>query len=237
NGNYPIFAWQYYKSGTSFWSAIDETWRWRAGIGDHYMYRLWSQVIRFLAHGRFQRSKRFVVATDKQKYVVGEEVRVSARVLDRKYQPATDKSQEVQIERPDGQQEKLELKLVESRPGQYEGRTKPVKVGVYKVSIDPGVAGGEGEVAPRIFEVKFPSIELEEPRMDEPTLRKVAELSGGRFLRLDELSKVSDEIESIREMIPVAGSKRELWDNGLMMALFAGLLVVEWVGRKLSRML
>jgi hypothetical protein len=73
--------------------------------------------------------------------------------------------------------------------------------------------------------------------MDEPALRKIAEASGGRFLRLDELTKVPEEVESIREMIPVAASERELWDNGFMMAVFAAILVVEWVGRKLSRML
>lgn len=237
NGNYPIFAWQYYKSGTVFWSGIDETWRWRSGIGDRYMYQLWQQVLRFLAHGRFQRSKRFLVTTDKGVYNVGEEVRVSARVLDRKFQPASDKSQEVQIERPDGQQEKLELKLIEGRPGQYEGRLKPAKVGVYKVSIDPGSSGGEGEVAPRIFEVKFPSIELEEPRMDEAGLRKIAETSGGRFLRLDELPRVPEEVETIREMIPIAATERELWDNGFVLAAFAAFVIVEWIGRKIARLL
>ena len=237
SGNFPIFAWQYYKSGTVFWSAIDETWRWRSGIGDRYTYRFWSQILRFLAHGKFQRSKRFRVSTDKEKYNVGEEPRVQATVLDRKLQPATDKSQDVVIERPDGQQEKLELKLLEGKPGQYEGRLKPTRVGIYKVSIDPGAAGGEGEVAPRIFEVKFPSIELEEPRMDEPGLRRLAEASGGRFLRLDELPKVPDEVETIRELIPVAASERELWDNQYVLAAFGVLLILEWIGRKVARML
>src|SRR5207253_3183695 len=109
-------------------------WRWRAGVGDRYMYRFWGQILRFLAHGRFQRSKRFLVTTDKSKYTVGEETRIRARVLDRSLRPATEKSQEVVVERPDAQTEKLELKLIEGSPGNYEGRYKPVKMGTYKVS-------------------------------------------------------------------------------------------------------
>ncbi|MBI3724453.1 hypothetical protein HY251_10940, partial [bacterium] len=185
DGNFPIFAWQDYKSGTVFWSAVDETWRWRAGVGDKFMYRFWGQVLRFLAHGRFQRSKRFTVTTDKSKYNVGEDVQIQAVVHDRRSGPATEKTQEVVIERPDAQTEKLELKLLEGKAGTYEGRYRPLKIGIYKVSIDPGATGSEGDVAPKLFEVKFPSIELEEPRMDKDGLEALSRASGGEFLRLD----------------------------------------------------
>ena len=57
-------------------------------------------------------------------------------------------SQEVVVERPDAQTEKLELKLIEGSPGNYEGRYKPVKMGTYKVSIDPGTTGSDGDVVP-----------------------------------------------------------------------------------------
>jgi hypothetical protein len=237
NGNFPIWVWHYYKSGTVFWTANDETWRWRAGIGDRYMYGFWQRVLRFLATGRWQHSKRFLVTTDKTKYVVGEEARISARVLDRSYKPATEKSQVVIIERPDAQTEKLELKLIEGRPGNYEGKYKPVKMGTFKVSIDPGTTGSDNDVAPRMFEVKFPSIELEEPRMDKETLEAVARASGGEFLRLDRIHEVPDRIPPMTETVAASANDRELWDNPWMLAIFAGFLVVEWIGRKIARLL
>ena len=41
----------------------EERWRWRAGVGDAFTYRFYGQIIRFLSHGRFQRSKRFSITT------------------------------------------------------------------------------------------------------------------------------------------------------------------------------
>lgn len=237
NGNFPIWAWHYYKSGTVFWTANDETWLWRPGVGDRYNYGFYRQVLRFLSQGRFQRSKRFLVTTDKTKYVVGDEARIGARVLDRSYKPSLDKTQEVVIERPDAQTEKLELKLIEGRPGNFEGRYKPVKMGTYKVSIDPGTAGSEADVVTKIFEVKFPSIELEEPRMDQDGLEAIAKASGGEFLRLDKINDVPDRIPPMTETVAASANERELWDNAWMLAIFAGFLIVEWVGRKVARLL
>jgi hypothetical protein len=237
NGGYPIWAWQYFKSGTVFWSATDETWRWRAGVGDRYMYKFWGQVLRFLSHGRFQRSKRFVVMTDKTKYTVGEETRIHARVLDRSLHAATEKTQEVVVERPDAQQDKVELKLIEGQPGNYEGRYRAVKMGVYKVSIDPGTGGSDGDVVPKLFEVKFPSIELEEPRMDQEGLAAVARASGGEFMKLDKLSELPERIMPMTETVAATANERELWDTNLILAIFAGILIVEWIGRKVARLL
>jgi hypothetical protein len=236
-GNFPIWAWHYYKSGMVFWSANDETWRWRPGVGDRYNYGFYRQVLRSLSQGRFQRSKRFLVTTDKAKYVVGEEARIGARVLDRSYKPASEKTQEVVIERPDAQTEKLELKLIEGRPGNYEGRYKPVKMGNYKVSIDPGAAGSESDVVTKSFEVKFPSIELEEPRMDQEGLEAVAKASGGEFLRLDKVNEIPEKIPPMTETVAASANERELWDNSWMLMIFAGFLVVEWIGRKVARLL
>jgi uncharacterized membrane protein len=233
NGNYPIWAWHYYKSGKVFWSANDETWLWHPGVGDRYSYGFYQRVLRDLATGRLQRSKRFLVTTDKTKYVVGEEARIGARVLDRSFKPGTEKTQEVIVERPDAQTEKLELKLIEGRPGNYEGRFKPVKMGHYKVSIDPGSAGSEADVVSKDFEVKFPSIELEEPRMDQETLKAIAEASGGQFLKLDAINEIPERIPPLA----ASANERELWDNSWILAIFAALLIVEWVGRRVARLL
>jgi hypothetical protein len=237
NGNYPIWCWHYYKSGTVFWSANDETWLWRPGVGDRYSYGFYQRILRFLATGRWQHNKRFLVTTDKSKYVVGDEARIGARVLDRSYKPSSEKTQEVVVERPDGQTEKLELKLIEGRPGNYEGRYKPAKMGSYKVSIDPGTGGSDSEVAMKMFDVKFPSIELEEPRMDQEGLEAIAKASGGEFLRLDKINEVPDRIPPMTETVAASANERELWDNNWMLAVFASLLVVEWVGRKIARLL
>lgn len=53
----PVFSWRRAGKGTAFVSAVDETWRWRAGVGDRYMARFWCGVVRFLAQGRVEEAK------------------------------------------------------------------------------------------------------------------------------------------------------------------------------------
>ena len=68
--------------GTTFWLGIDETWRWRAEVGDKYPYKFYGQILRFLSLQSFTRSKRFYVTTDQTHYDVGEDVRISAEIRD-----------------------------------------------------------------------------------------------------------------------------------------------------------
>ena len=236
-GPYPLIAWHRYGAGTCMWLGFDEAWRWRQGVGDKYHYRFYGQLIRWLSLQSFTRAKRFFVTTDKTTYDVGEEVRVRAEIRDREGGPELP-TQEVIVEQPDGTRLTLQLKALEGEPGKYEGVYKPIQTGAYKVRIDPGERGSESEVATRVFEVKLPRLELQEPRMDQEGLTRLAQASdGGRFLRLDELGSVVEKLEPLQETIRVGRTEQELWDRPLVFWLFFGLILVEWIGRKVSRLL
>jgi hypothetical protein len=236
NGPYPLAAWHRYGAGTVFWMGFDEGWRWRAGVGDKYHYRYYGQIVRFLSLQSFTRTKRFFVTTDKTQYGVGEEVRVRAEIRDRDPGVVDRPTQEVIIDLPDGTSQTLGLKAIEGDPGKFDGTFKPVLVGAYRAHIDPGPSGSLTEVASRIFEVKLPRLELQEPRMDQEGLERIASASGGEFLTLADLRKV--EIEEVPpEPIPVGRSETELWDRPWVFMLMFGLLLLEWIGRKVSRLL
>ncbi len=236
NGAYPLVAWQRFGAGTCFWLGFDEGWRWRAGVGDKYHYRFYGQIVRFLSLQSFTRTKRFFVTTDKTQYGVGEEVRVTAEIRDRDPGVAEKPSQDVLVDLPDGTTQTLNLPVLEGTPGKFEARFKPVLVGPYRVHIDPGPDGSLSEVASRVFEVKLPRLELQEPRMDQEGLERIAAASGGQFLRLADLRSLEiDEVPP--EPIPVGRQEKELWDQWWVFALFFGLILVEWIGRKVSRLL
>jgi len=237
HGNYVLAAWHRFGAGTCFWLGFDEAWRWRASVGDKYHYRFYGQIIRFLSLQSFTRAKRFFVTTDKTHYDVGEEVRIRAEVRDRDAvsQP---EMQEVIVDLPDGTPERLQLKAIEGEQGKYEGVYKPIQIGVYRLRIDPGDRGSESEVAERVFEVKLPRLELQEPRMDQDGLERIARASnGGRFMRLNELQDLPEKIMPLTEVIHVGRTERQLWDQWWVIALFVGLVCLEWIGRKLCRLL
>ncbi len=241
HGNLPLFAWQRYGSGTCFWLGIDETWRWRAEIGDKYPYKFYGQIIRFLSLQSFTRSKRFYVTSDKTHYDVGEEVRIRAEIRDPEALTADGAiaQQDILLDSPDGTTQTLNLKGIDGEAGKYQGVFKPVQTGPYRLYVEPGERFGADEVASRVFEVKLPRLELQEPRMDKDGLERIATASGGRFMRLDELSKLAtgDAISSLEEPILVGRTETELWDRPWVFGLFFLVVLLEWIGRKFARML
>lgn len=237
NGAYPLVAWHRFGAGTCFWIGFDEAWRWRSGVGDKYHYRFYGQIVRFLSLQSFTRTKRFFVTTDKTQYGVGEDVRITAEVRDRDSGAQDKPTQDVLVDLPDGTTTTVTLKATEGgKPGEFNGVYKPVHVGPYRAHIDPGAAGSQTEVASRLFEVKLPRLELQEPRMDKEGLERIAQASGGEFVNLADLSKVSIA-EVPPEPIPVGRSETELWDKPWVFAVFFALLLLEWIGRKVSRLL
>jgi hypothetical protein len=74
--------------------------------------------------------------------------------------------------------------------------------------------------------------------MDQEGLTRVALASdGGRFLRLHELAPLVEKIEPLQEKVRVGRTERELWDRPLVFWAFFGLILLEWIGRKVSRLL
>ncbi|RMG07053.1 MAG: VWA domain-containing protein [Planctomycetota bacterium] len=237
HGPYPLLAWQRYSAGTTFWLGFDETWRWRSGVGDKYPYRFYGQVIRFLSLNSFTRSKRFYITTDKENYDVGEDVRVRAELRDPELAPSEGQGQPVVVDQPDGSSETLTLQPVQGEERTFEGVFKPVQTGHFVVRAEPSERLGAHDVSEANFDVILPQLELQEPRMDAEGLERVAELSGGKYLRLDELADIVDEIKSLEEPILVDRNEIELWDNPWVFLLFFGLICAEWIGRKVVRLL
>jgi von Willebrand factor type A domain-containing protein len=235
--NAPLFAWHRFGAGTCFWIGVDETWRWRAEVGDKYPYRFYGQILRFLSLQSFTRSKRFYITTDKRNYDVGEKVRVTAEVRDE--QAAQAPKQEVLLDLPNGQSETLSLAAVKGEPGKFTATYKPVQTGGYRLYAEPGDRFGADEIASREFDVVLPRLETQEPRMDETALKRIASESGGKYMRLDELGAVPAELTELRERILVSKKERNLWEEHRwwVFALLFGVLLAEWLGRKAARLL
>ena len=74
-------------------------------------------------------------------------------------------------------------------------------------------------------------VEMADPRLNEPVLQRLAAASGGAYLRADEAGSVVERLQAPR---PVDGptEMRDLWHNGVVLAVLIGLLAVEWMLRR-----
>lgn len=233
----PIFTTLNYGKGRTFFSAVDDTWRWRRGVDNLYFYRFWGQVIRYCATGRLLgKTPRFAISTDKSSYSVGESVQVECRVFDANLRPATDKTLTIyhQTKLGDNAPEALTLELDPIQgQGAYRGSLVANRLGLHDLWI-----GTEAErLAFRTFEVTVPALELKDPRRNTALMEEIARLSGGRYLEIQDIRATVDTLEADTRARLGDVTDDPLWDDWWLIIAFTVLIGLEWILRKLVNLL
>jgi len=230
-----IFATQLYGKGRTFFSAVDSTWRWRAGVGGLYFNRFWGQVIRYVAASRLRgETARYQLAVDKPTYHPGDLVVVNARILDEDLRPVSDPQWTVWLQGPGEEAEKRSVVLRQddpTQPGLFTGSFEAGAFGTYVVSLpqDPTVRVS--------FRVVVPTKERQDVRMDEAAAKLVAKATGGSYYTVREVDRLPEDVEVVKQEIVQTTAQHPLWNRWwaiLLVGLLAGL---EWSLRKLRRLL
>lgn len=233
----PLIAYMNTGGGDAMFVGVDSTWRWRAGVGDLYFYRFWSQAIRFLATRiLLGKTKQHSIATDKPTYLLNEQVNITAHVLDRDFRPQTAQKQTVNLQTPDGARTTVELTLNPQNPGTYTGSIPVRHLGWHKLWIGTPADEPEKGLAYTTFNVEVPVLERKDPRKNKELLVALASVSKGKYFEVYDLAKVPDAIAPIQETIATEVSENSLWDRWWVMVLFVALLTAEWVGRKMRKL-
>lgn len=231
-GRQPALVWRQFGAGRVGYLGFDETWRWRSDVAEKFQDRFWNQLLPALAEPVFAAGdEKLSLDTDRFKYPVGgiAEIRVRAR--------------EALRERVAGR----ELRAVLWRDGQrvatvalsaeregsdlLRGRTAPLESGAYWVAVES--AKGEGELPLRVsFEVGSQAVgELAELSLNEELLKRVAEESGGKYLR-EEFGSQLKEMLSALETGRVVVTETVLWQSYWWFSAVLLLLSLEWILRK-----
>jgi len=229
---YPLVAWHRYGSGKSLYVGTDQLWRLRFRRGDKYHARFWGQAIQFLTLGRLLgENKRIHLETGRHEFRTGERIQIYANVLNESYEPITSPSYTLYAERATGgpsEVTSVRLEPVKDVAGLYQGFFTPEQDGRYRLRTAPAEAE-----ASNVVELKVTTTPLEqlEPAMQEDLLRKMAELSGGRYLTIRDLATLPDTIE--REMpTTILHRERELWDLPFVFIVLLAFAGAEWALRR-----
>lgn len=234
-GKIPLMAVQQVGEGTSFMTMVDSTWQWRYRVGDKYFYRFWGQVIRSLTPHELPGANRFVrLTSDRATYLLGEKVVLRARLLTPSFHPVRVSAVTAELVREDGQRFPVRLEPLPGAAGVYSGEWLPPGPGNYRAVLR-SPSGQQGEAVTRLV-VERSSLETDEPQQNEALLRRLALMTGGRYLlptEVDELPNlVPDRRQEFRTRV-----EHPLWTAPLGLFLFVLLLVSEWVLRKRTGLL
>jgi hypothetical protein len=248
-------------AGRVLFIGTDDLYHWREyreGIHE----RFWSGAARFLALGRkLTGTRKASIATDRERYRLGEEVVIEAHLLDEKHEPVMAPRIPASIEGietegggkagggnggnggdggtgggPAGAgdpppRRELFLEGVKERPGWFRGRLKTEAAGSFRVSLAEA-----SESAPAVFKVSPPSSEGDDTSPDFAALEDLARSTGGSFGLLGSIGEVPARIPD-RTVVEVLGRKTAtVWDSAALLLAFSGALILEWILRKRWRL-
>jgi hypothetical protein len=119
-------------------------------------------------------------------------------------------------------------------PGEYSKRFALGTAGSYRFKATAFAPDGATIDSDSIdLQVTAPDIEVDNPRANIRLLRRIADLSGGKYFDYANANKAFEYLQAR----PAGFAKpqtevTELWDSGWIVALFVSLLSVEWMLRK-----
>jgi len=127
-----------------------------------------------------------------------------------------------------GAKELVSLRPDRSQPGLYEGYFAASGPGRYRLEANEN---DQRISSTTEFQVADVNRELADTNVDLANLERIANLTGGERLSMQEVSKLASLVNAEPVTIEVR-SERPLWDNGLVAFLFVGLLGMEWICRR-----
>ena len=228
---YPLISWQRVGRGKSMLVGTDQLWRLRLKRGDKYHARFWGQTIQFLTLSRLLGgNKRIQIAAERGSVRQGEPVAVTVSALDEAYAPLVRDGYDLEVRGAGGDDSpvRLHAEPVAGAPGMFQAVFTPDRPGRYVIR-DP--SADEKTANSAAVDVTPSTLEQREPAMQEALLRKMAELSGGRYYAMTDLPTLP---EALHEEVRTVAVRRdhEMWDLPVVLAVVLLLAGAEWLLRR-----
>lgn len=230
----PVIVMQYVGAGRVLMHMTDETWRWRYRTGDALFARYWVQTIRYLSRSKLADPDRVAsLSADRREYRPGEPVQLRLRFVDPRQAPADDDGVTLVVEHRGHQTQRITLHRRNTRE-LFEGVIERPSMGEYHVWM--AVPALEGSAPAVDFTVAAPPGEFERTQMAAAELRRAADATKGRFYTFATAAKLADDLPPGRQVPVETLPPKPLWNQWPVLLVFLGLLVFEWIVRKMKGM-
>jgi uncharacterized membrane protein len=239
----PLLVVGHFGAGRTLFSGIDDSWRWRYYTGESIFDTYWIQQLRYLARSKKIGSRGMTFTSLRDAYEVGDQVRLSLHVLNRKLLQQLPEQLGVEIQDQNGQVVRRESLIRQEGQGDtYIAQFPAERIGTFTARLPPITAEAR-ELNVRL-DVNVPAKELEQPQVDRTLLSRLAAETNALLPdqtqpRLIELATARHDllkIPSAARSIPLF-SDMPLWDAPLALAVFVLLITAEWILRKVFGML
>ena len=236
HGQPVLLASQFYGSGRTLYLGSGEMWRLRS-VSEEYYDRFWTKAIREVGQGRLKRgARRAMLLPERERYYLGQTVRVRARVLDPQYKPVEREAVALEVFDPSGKPMVPARQLLRdrNRPGEFVGDFRVTQPGKYRLQLP---VPESSDVELKDVTVRIPDLEKDHPEQNARLLTDLVRDTGGQYLQLDEAQRAIPALLPNRgEEYTIDDRLQTLWDRQWVLFLLVGLLSVEWLTRKLLKL-
>ncbi len=184
-----------------------------------------------------EQSKPVKVRPSRKFYNENEVVELFGEVYDAAYNPIEKANLKVKVS---GKSETREITLAPTGQGNYYANIEGLPSGDYSFTAEATLNNNVLGTDDGRFSIGEISIEYLNLKMNEPLLKKIAEITVGKFYYADNVSSIVDDIRSNRFFTERSIKKRDdiiIWNLPYLLILVVLLLSAEWFIRKRSGML
>ena len=228
-GSHPVIAVQRYGRGRSMVFGGEASWRWRMMMAstDRSHEIFWRQASRWLA----ETSPDPVNVVTPDAVEPGDSGEIEIDVRDASFNPVAGASVTAMIASPDGGNHTLLVRRVAESAGRFSAAFVPEQPGAYHVQVEATRGHERLGTSDRWMLVGAADREFADPRLNETWLRRVARITGGRYVNARDAGRVSEWLqEAARQR--AQPERRDLWHQPWAISLVILLLSIEWVLRR-----
>jgi uncharacterized membrane protein len=228
-----VLAYQRYGRGKAIAMPVQDTWQWKmdakVAVSDTTHAMFWRRLVRWLVDGV---PEQVNITTTNDRVEPGEQVKLTAEVLDSAYVEVNDSRVIAQVTSPSGKTMELPVEWTVTKDGDYRATFTPDEAGIYDVKVsaarDQKTLGSSG----MHVRVSAGDAEYFDAAMRAPLLRRIAETTGGRFFTPTDAASLPEAISYSGRGVTVV-EERELWDMPALFLLLVALIGAEWGYRRM----
>ncbi len=226
-----------YGAGQVLYTATDETWRWRNGIGEAYQERFWIQLVRFLSRASLSVGGTGTqLSVDPEVVTVGQPATVRLDVKDSLVQRKLPESLDAEAQQASTSRGRIRLTTDAATKGSLvvglTGVWRPTTPGDYTITVADQAFGTPLTTTVHVIE---PDDEFARPETDHHMLHALCTATGGRVLTDDDLTSL-DRVIPDRSVFTERVERTRLWASPLALMVLVLLCSLEWAGRRWLRL-
>jgi uncharacterized membrane protein len=223
----PLVVSRTYGVGRALFIAVDDTWRWRRNVGDLYLHRFHSQLLRFVASGRRLGNHAWRLFANPRRAISGEPLSLNLTPIGGRPESRPD-SVTVRLTAAGGQEQLLRLN---NESDGFALRVPAPAPGTWTLEVASGIDSRTVDSDQLV--VLPPSDELRDPRIDRAALTALVAGSGGQY-HTDAAKLVAElpDLSRAESMSTITGWWDTMWALMVIVTLFA----CDWAIRRLNRL-